>query len=388
MVKRKPRSMTTLERALLGVTLGEAPSLVPGTILAFAVALLANWLAQLIGTSLMGLQRSPISGITVAIVLGLLARNTVGVPALFQPGLNFCVKKLLRLGIVLLGVRLSLIDLFKVSLTALPIIIVVLTMALFVIWKVSLRLHLPERLGILTAVGTSICGTSAIMAIAPCIDASEEEVSYSVANMALFGLLAMLFYPALAHLLFGASPLLAGLFMGTSIHQTAQVTGAALMYDGQFAGPSPTAGEVAVIAKLVRNALITIVIPLVSLFYSQRCSKVEGDRRLTSFLQHFPVFVFGFLVMSLLRTLGDAGISGGGRAIGLWAEADWSGLTATLADWAKLLLTVAMASVGLGTSYRVLKGLGIRPLALGLIASVLVATISGVIIVVLGPLIV
>jgi uncharacterized membrane protein YadS len=196
----------------------------------------------------------------------------------------------------------------------------------------------------------------------------------------------MFLYPFLAHTLFGGRPLTTGLFLGTSIHETAQVTGAALMYDSQYLAASPTAGEIAVVAKLVRNTLMAVAIPLISLAYVKLYASREEACRRRSFWQYLPVFVLGFVVMALVRTLGDATSQDGGLALGLWLPETWTQITATTTNWAKNLLGVAMAGVGLSTSYKVLKGLGIRPFLLGLAASVLVGVVSGLLIAAFTPL--
>ena len=378
--------MSRWEKALLGVPASDIPALVPGILLAFAMALAGRWLASLIGTELLGFDKSPVSNVTLSILLGLILRNTVGVPIVFQPGTTFCVKKLLRLGIILLGIRLSLLDILRISASALPLVVIVVFLALLLVWQFAKRLGLPERLGLLTAVGTSICGVSAIVSAAPCIDASDEEVSYAVANITLFGLLAMFVYPFLAHALFSRNPIMAGMFLGTSIHDTAQATAGGLIYDAQYPGLSPTAGEVAVITKLVRNALMALIIPLVSWLYTSRiCTDPQRLGKRKSILTYLPAFVLGFVALSLVRTIGDATVEGG-RALGLWTAGTWSTVTGAIADWAKSLLAMAMASVGLGTSYQVLKGLGLRPFLLGLIAAALVGILSGILITIFVPL--
>jgi len=376
------RAIHPVEKALLGVPVRDILTLVPGILLAAVVSVAANGLAEFLGTTVMGFDKSPISGITLAILIGLVIRNTVGVPAIMAPGVDFCLKKLLRLGIILLGIRLSLIAVLQISASAIPIVVLVVGSALLLVWQFARRLHLPDRLGLLTAVGTSICGVSAIVSTAPCIDASEEEVSYAVANITLFGLLAMFLYPFLAHTLFGGQAMMTGLFLGTSIHDTAQVTGAGLIYDSQFLGKSPTAGEIAVVTKLVRNTLMAAVIPLVSLVYARRICNNEQQQtgKGSSFWRYLPVFVLGFVGLAIVRTVGDATLDSAGRALGLFSPMAWSQLTGAVAEGGNKLLAVAMASVGLGTSYKVLKGLGIRPFLLGLTAAVLVGALSSLLI--------
>src|SRR5262249_31541148 len=154
-------------------------------------------------------------------------------------------------GIVLLGLRLSLGDVGKISMIGLPIIIICMATALLLVTWISKGLGLPRRLGTLIAVGTSICGVSAVVATAPIIGSEDGEVSYSLRCIALFGLMALLGYPWLAHAVFGDNAKEAGIFLGTAIHDTAQVAGAGLMYQQQFAAPA--ALDTATVTKLVRN---------------------------------------------------------------------------------------------------------------------------------------
>src|SRR5262249_46252503 len=148
----------------------------------------------------------------------------------------------------------------QLGLAGLPVIAGCIAVALVTVSWVNRALRLPRRLGSLIAVGTSICGVSAIAATAPVIDAEEDEVSYAVACVTLFGLVALFTYPFVAHGLF-ADPRLAGLFLGVSIHDTAQVAGAGLMYSKQY--DVPAALDAATVTKLTRNLCMIAVIPLV-----------------------------------------------------------------------------------------------------------------------------
>lgn len=375
-----------VESALFGVRVRDLHRLLPGVLVSAAVAWAAGWLAEFIGLRLLGFAKSPVSDITLAIVLGLLIRNSLGELEILQPGISFAVKKVLRLGIILMGMRLSMVDVLQISLWALPLVLVIVGLALYLVWAVARRLDLPERLGILTAVGTSICGVSAIVSTAPAIDATDEEVSYAVANITLFGLLAMLIYPFVAPALFAGNSMMTGLWLGTAIHDTAQATAAGLMYDAQYPGFSPTAGEIAVVAKLVRNTLLAAVIPLVSFVYARRHEQTaQGAREARGFVRHLPAFVLGFLLLALLRTLGDTTL-GGGRALWLLSAGVWADLIAGLSAGARMALALAMAGVGLGTSFQALKKLGARPFLLGLASAGLVGLVSAVLIGVAAPL--
>ena len=200
----------------------------PGIAAASVVMLAGFWLANLIGQQILAVQglsgSSPVSGVPVAIVLGLLLRNLLPphdakyaswgprlpLPGALSPGLKFATTTILRAGIILVGIRLSLFDVLKLGIFGLPVVLgAIATGMLFVTWF-NRALGLPPRLGTLIAAGTSICGVTAIVSTAPAIDADEREVAYAVANVVAFGLIGMLLYPYLAHALLNTSETIGG----------------------------------------------------------------------------------------------------------------------------------------------------------------------------------
>jgi len=317
--------------------------------------------------------------------LGLIIGAIVPMPTVLKPGLRFCVKKVLRLGIIMLGIRLTVFDVFKLGAYGVPIVVICILGALFFTTRINKRLKLPERLGTLIAVGTSICGVSAIVATGPSIGAEEEEVAYAVAVITIFGLLATLVYPYAANAIFAGDALKVGLFLGTSVHDTSQVVGSAKVYADVFS--APLALDVATVTKLVRNVFMAIVIPFMAFYYAgRRASKAEGESsgKKVSFLKLLPLFVVGFLIMALIRSVGDAGIEAGSDAFGLWDAGAWKGIYGSIKTWAGNLLVVALAGVGLGTDFRTFRGLGIKPFLVGLGAALLVGGVSFIAISLLG----
>ena len=275
---------------------------VPGVALALGLAFLGEWIAFWFGTRVLGFSHSPISAVPVAVLLGLLVRNVIGLPAIYEPGLKFSVRFLLRVGIVLLGLRLSLAAVSLVGLAALPVIVACIACAIVAAWWLGRVLHLPRRLAALIAVGTSICGVSAIVAAAAAIEAEDDEVSYAVACVTLFGLLALFGYPFFAYWAFAEQHPFAGIFLGTAIHDTAQVAGAGLIYEQQY--DAPEALNYATVTKLVRNACMAAVIPLLAIAYHR-----SGTRRKSklSWHQAVPFFVIAFVIAAAVRTVGDLG---------------------------------------------------------------------------------
>lgn len=356
---------------------------VPGVVLALVMALIADRLAGVIGAVVLRLQgidpataSSPVSGILVAVVLGLLLRNTVGLPALFEPGVSFAMKPVLRLGIVLLGIRLSLLDALRIGAWGIPVVaLTVVTGIAFTTW-INRRLQQPDRLGTLIAASASICGVTAVVATAPAIGARDREIAYAVATVTVFGLVAMVLYPYLAFWAFGGDPVRAGLFMGTAIHETAQVAGAGLIYSQVYG--QPAALDVATVTKLLRNVFLVLVVPVLALLYAARQARTSGPgARRPSLAQLFPTFVLGFLVMALLRSVGDAGLSEGGLALGFLDATRWKQFTGAVTQVASVyLLGTAMAAVGLNSSAAVLRQLGWRPMVVGLVSAAVVGIVA------------
>ncbi|MGH8020079.1 MAG: YeiH family protein [Opitutaceae bacterium] len=353
--------------------LGQVSLLIPGLALAAVLALAGVLLAPWLATVLFGFDKSVISPILLTIVMGLAIRNLVGLPVAFQSGLIFCVKRVLRIGVALLGLRLSLTAVGQIGFQALPVVIGGIATALFFVLWLSKRVGLPHRLGSLIAVGTSICGVSAIVATGPALNARDDEIGYSVAVITLFGTLALLAYPFLSYWIFSEDPRLAGFFLGAAIHDTSQVAGAGLMYQLRY--DAPVALDVATTTKLVRNLCMGAVIPLMAVWARKRTGMLDDGPATTRRLgwsQWVPLFVVGFVVMAALRSVGDLG----DRAFGLVERSTWERVLQSAASTSVFFLTLAMASVGLGTNLTQFRKLGWKPLGVGLAAAVVAGLVS------------
>jgi uncharacterized integral membrane protein (TIGR00698 family) len=340
--------------------------ILPGLALAIVLALLGNYFADRLAAAL-GFGPGAISGIMVAILLGLALSNVLTLPAWVAPGAEFAVKRVLRIGIVLLGLKLSIVEVGSIGLKSLPVVLVTIPAAILLVTFLGRRLGLPDRLGTLIAVGTGICGNTAIVAVSPTIAAKEEETSYAVACITIFGLFAMLAYPFLSHWLFDGDALRAGLFLGSAVHDTSQVAGAGLVYQDYY--HDPQALNVATVTKLERNLSMLIVIPLMSILYHRRSAEGSAPPPWWTMV---PLFVVGFACMSALRTIGDMSQ----RPFGLLEPGQWHAFVKLASQAMTYCLGIAMAGVGLGTSIKGIRGIGLKPLGLGLLSALIVGVIS------------
>jgi len=338
----------------------------PGIALAAALMIAGLWIADFAGhwfLSLAGInpagKASPISSVLVAILLGIAVRNTIGVPENCLIGIRFTLTKLLRLGIILVGIKLSIVDVIKLGAMGIPVVITCIGAGLVFITWFGRVMRLPPRLSFLIAAGTSICGVTAIVSTAPAMDAEEREVSYAVSLIAIFGMLGMLIYPYLARMLLSTSEQI-GLFLGTAIHDTSQVVGAAIAYREVFRDDRVL--QAATVTKLTRNLFLALVIPLLT--YTHFRDKSGKDESRISVYKLFPLFVLGFIAMAAFRSTGDF----------MWNSPSWKNLTNEIGDvWgSRYLLGTAMAAVGLGTSFSTFKGIGFRPLLVGFAGALIV----------------
>jgi uncharacterized integral membrane protein (TIGR00698 family) len=332
-------------------------TLLPGLAAVFAIAIAARLLQSL------GVLPREINDVILAVLAGLAIRNTVGVPALLQPGIRCALQRVLRLAIILLGGTLSFAAVVQIGAGALGIVVLCIAVALGVTYLVGRTAGVPVRLATLIGLGTAICGNSAIVAAAPVIKAKEEEVSFAVATITLFGTAAVFLYPTIGHLL-GMTDGTFGVWAGTAVNDTSQVVATSFAY-------SPAAGQVATVVKLTRNALMAPVIVVVGLLYARAearsASNLVGSQ--IKFFKVFPQFVLGFLALAVLNTLG---VFAAFDSLALLPAP----LSRLLGDIAKFLIVVALAGVGLGTDLKRMRTIGLRPFYVGFLAASILAVLS------------
>ena len=342
--------------------------LILGLIIVPVVASLAYIVSFQIGQYL-GFDKSPLSPVIIAIFLGLFLSNVVKLSYQSDQVIKFYLTYVLKIGIILLGIRISFTEILTYGKLVLPLVIIVIIAVLILAKLVGKLLKLTHNMTILVAVGTAICGITAIVATAPIINAKKEETSYAVAVIAIFGSISMLTYPYLSYILFDGDMLKAALFLGSAIHDTAQVAGSALIYAQQF--NSLETLDIATITKLIRNSLMIVVIPLLVIIYAQKNSKIEEF----NYKKVLPLFILGFLLMALLRSIGDLTLEQGGKAFALLTLADYNQLIKTLQSLALICFVLAMTALGFSINIKDLINISFKPVIFGF----MLASFAGVV---------
>ena len=281
---------------------------------------------------------------------GVVLGNTVGTPAGWRPGLDYTLKRLLRLAIILFGAGLSFAEVIRLGAGSLTVILVTIVLAISLTYIFGLWLRAPSRLVSLIGVGTAICGATAIVTVGPIIEAREDETAFAVTTIFLFNMVAVVVYPLLGHAL-GLSDLVFGTWAGTAIHDTSSVLAASYTF-------SDSAGKVATVVKLTRTLMLVPLAFLVGLVHSYRASRPgAGSGARVDFVKIFPWFVLWFVAAALLNTFGffSADLVRIGAAVG------------------RFLIVMVMVAVGLGADLQRMRQIGLRPFFIGLFASVLIA---------------
>ncbi|AMT71920.1 YeiH family protein [Mycobacteroides immunogenum] len=330
---------------------------VPGILLLIGVGLLGKY-AQIWWKDLAKAQHWTVPDIEYvlwAIVIGLLITNTIGLHRIFRPGVQ-TYEFWLKIGIVALGARFVLGDVLKLGGTSLVQILVDMTVAGAIILLAAKWFGLSGKLGSLLAIGTSICGVSAIIAAKGAIRARNSDVSYAIASILALGAVALFTLPAIGHGL-GLTDYEFGLWAGLAVDNTAETVATGRLY-------SEHAGDIATVVKSTRNALIGFVVLGFALYWAARGEAdniAPGYKAKAAFVwDKFPKFVLGFLAVSTVVTLG-------------WLTKGQVNNLVNVSKWAFLL---TFAGVGLNTNFREIARSGWRPLVVAVIGLVVVAAVS------------
>lgn len=321
----------------------------PGLVVLIAIGLLARGVTTLV----------PLwSEFIVAVVVGMIVGNTVGIPSWANPGVETNTLWL-EAGIVLMGASVAIDQIIEAGPTIIVLILVAVTMTILSVELVArILIHIPEKVGSLLAAGSGICGVSAVAAVAGSIRPNDQQIAYAAATILLFDAVTLLVYPAVGTAL-GLSDIVFGVWAGTTMFSTGPVTAAGFAY-------SQTAGQWAVLVKLARNALIGFVAIGYAVFYSRRESSDAatlsdgGTQSTVRFLcANFPKFIVGFVVVMVLSSSE------------LFSEAQLTALD-NASNW---LFLFAFVGLGLTIELAEFRETGFRPIVVVLLGLLTVSSV-------------
>jgi uncharacterized integral membrane protein (TIGR00698 family) len=300
-------------------------------------------------------QRSGLSALTLAIILGMLVGNLVlgAGESRYTAGIAFGKQALLRFGIVLYGLRLTFQDIAHVGIAGIAIDIIMLSCTFFLAWWAGTRwFHLDRTTAMLIGAGSAICGAAAVMATDPVVRGRADQVAVAISTVVVFGTSAIFLYPYLYHLnlehhLVGMNAGAYGIFAGSTIHEVAQVVAAGRAV-------SDSAADTAVITKMVRVMMLAPFLLMLSA-YLERAERGEPARapdgssvpvrsKLT-----VPWFALWFVAVAAVHSAVPLPPAGVNAAVNLDT----------------VLLATAMAALGLTTYLSAVGRAGLRPIALG-----------------------
>lgn len=333
----------------------------PGIILSVGVAILACWLESLLPIHLIG---SAVIAMFIGMILNYFLRNT----KVFASGLKFTSKKILKFAIILLGLSLNITTILNIGKMSLTVMIFTLLTCFGGGYFIGKALGLNWKLSNLISAGTGICGGSAIAAIAPTIDADDNDVAYAMSATFLFDMAMIVLFPIMGQAM-GMTDQAFGIWAGTAVNDTSSVVATGYAF-------SEGAGDFATMVKLTRTlAIIPTVIVFAfvqlrlkrkeALANSQNGSELKANFSITKI---FPWFILGFLAMSIVASvfpIPAAVVSGTKSA-------------------SKFLMVCALAAIGLNTSFSSMRKAGIRPMIHGFIISALVVIVALVVEIAMG----
>jgi uncharacterized integral membrane protein (TIGR00698 family) len=330
-------------------------TLSPGIMFATIIAVAANYLGQIFPI---------VGGPVFGIILGILVGNIWRKPQVTKAGLNFTGKKILQWAIIALGGGLSLTQVYQVGKASFSVMFFTLATSYLTAYGLGRLMRIPLKLTTLIGTGTAICGGSAIAAIAPIIEAEDQEIAYSISTIFIFNIIAVLIFPPLGHLL-GFSDQAFGLWAGTAVNDTSSVVAAGYAF-------SNAAGAYATIVKLTRTTMIIPISIIAAILIAVQKRKTANETSTVnySFTKIFPWFIIWFLVASLLYTTGIIKSQG----------------AVLLTELGKFLIVVALAAIGVNTDFKKMIQTGFKPILLGLLVWISVTLISLVVQFIMGQI--
>jgi len=327
-----------------------APGILLVTAIYFIVVLIHEYLFMLAK-----IPAIPLS--LLCLISGTILGNIISLSPSINSGRDWVKKNILQLAIIFLGFKISIAQVLELSMSSLILILMIFLLVAVLFYFLKNIFNKDQELVRLIGIGTAVCGVTAIMASSSILKSKERDVTIAILIVVLWGSIAVFAYPFLVEQMF-STPEAKGLFLGVGIHDTSQVIASALVHFDLYQQEAVL--ETATLTKLIRNLFLAILIPYLAISLHRDNKKASSLSLAASSLKSIPLFVYGFVAMIILRSILD-----NSNNFSLELERVL-GLNSQLV---KILLSLALISLGLSINIKKLRGLMLQPTIVGFVYS-------------------
>lgn len=296
--------------------------------------------------------QSAISPLALCVLFGFMAANFATWPSWAEAGTKLASKKIMRIGVALLGFQLSVAALRAIGFKGVATVFLVVTFTIFGILALSKVFGMTGDLGLLIGVGFGVCGATAVAAIRPQTKATEEETSYAIALISLCGTLSIAVLPFLGHLM-NLSTATFGAWTGAAVHDVGQVIATASIWNQD-------AISAAIVVKLARVCLLAPIVLILSIRHRRYLNATNQTNITNEKVPIIPFFVLGFILVAIFH-----------NSVTLPSR-----LNEDIVLTSKLLLGAGLVALGSSVRWKNIRAIGSKPLIMGLIAWVIVAGVA------------
>ena len=296
--------------------------------------------------------QSAVSPLALCVAFGFLVANFAQWPAYAAAATKVSSKTIMRIGVALLGAQVSVISLKEIGLKGVITVVIVVTFTIFGILGLSKLFKMSSELGLLIGVGFGVCGATAVAAIKPQTRATEEETSYAIALISLCGTLSIFMLPIIGHA-FNLDTREFGAWAGAAVHDVGQVVATASVWGDD-------ADKYAIVVKLARVCLLAPIVLILSLRHRRWLTSQGQQETETTKVPLIPYFVLGFIAVATLNNVVEIN----------------DGLHDAIVLLSKVMLGAGLVALGSAVRWKAIRAIGPRPMAMGLIAWVIVAGVA------------
>jgi uncharacterized integral membrane protein (TIGR00698 family) len=293
-----------------------------------------------------------VSPLALCVLFGFLASNLASWPNWAESGTKLASKRIMRIGVALLGFQLSVEALQQIGLKGVLTVLAVVIFTIFGILFLSKLFGMTGDLGLLIGVGFGVCGATAVAAIRPQTKATQEETSYAIALISLCGTLSIVVLPLIGHVL-NLSTQTFGAWAGAAVHDVGQVIATASVWDQD-------AIAAAIVVKLARVSMLAPIVLILSIRHRKYLRSINKSEEKSEKVPLIPLFVIGFIAVAIFHNTVDIP----------------TGTTANFVLLSKWLLGAGLVALGANVKWNNIKKIGAKPMLMGMLAWLIVAGVA------------